>query len=76
VFPNPFYENVKISLQSPNYQLMNGKLQVFDIYGHVVHETLFSGSEYLFDGSALEAGVYIVKIKIKNQIYSTKIIHF
>lgn len=76
VFPNPFYENVKISLQSPNYQLVNGKLQVFDIYGHVVHETLFSGSEYLFDGSALEAGVYIVKIKIKNQIYSTKIIHF
>jgi len=76
LFPNPFYNNVKINLRNPNNQQLTGKLQIIDIYGHMVHETLFSGNEYLFDGSDLVAGIYIVKIEVKNKIYSTKMVHF
>jgi photosystem II stability/assembly factor-like uncharacterized protein len=76
VFPNPFYNNVKISLQNPNNQQLIGTLQILDIYGHMVHKTLFSGNEYVFDGSPLATGIYIVRLKLNNEIYSTKIIHF
>ncbi len=76
VSPNPFFGNVKIDLQNPNKQQLIGKLQILDIYGHIVHETLFSGNEYLYDGISLAAGIYVVTIKIKNKIYNTKIIHY
>jgi hypothetical protein len=73
--PNPFCGRIRIGLmQNADCKMQNAKLQIFDISGKQVHQSLVDGhSALVWDPQNQTTGTYIVKVKTQNAIYSEKI---
>ena len=59
VQPNPFHEMCLVRLDEI---IANGRFQVFDTMGRLVHAETFSGNQFQLSAVALENGMYTVRI--------------
>ena len=59
VQPNPFSEMCLVRLEE---SIANGRFQVFDPMGRLVHAETFNGNQFQLGASALENGIYTVRI--------------
>ena len=71
VWPNPFNEGFQVVLTRQESAL----LQLFNLQGQLVLETLVEGS-YNAENIALPAGVYLLKINQNNQVYTRKLVRY
>ena len=71
VYPNPA-QNI-VHFQSTE-ALENAVAEFVDMSGKVVYRTTFSGQETTFDISQLSKGVYILNVKVPNNVLNYKII--
>ncbi|WP_088654557.1 endo-1,4-beta-xylanase [Geofilum rhodophaeum] len=71
VWPNPFNEGFQVVLTRQEAAL----LQLFNLQGQLVLETLVEGS-YNAENIALPAGVYLLKIIQNNQVYTRKLVRY
>ncbi len=69
VFPNPFSEEVTLSIPA-NQQLISTKLLSAD--GTLI--TKITGDKTTFDWSAFSPGIYIIQIKTSKEIFEQKLI--
>jgi hypothetical protein len=83
--PNPFRAKAVISiimhsstsLRVTDSKVQNVKLEIFDLAGRIVRATCdppSADATYVWDAGNLPDGVYVVKVKIENQIVSGKIL--
>lgn len=71
IWPNPFNEGFQVVLTRQEAAL----LQLFNLQGQLVLETLVEGS-YNAQNIALPAGVYLLKINQNNQVYTRKLVRY
>jgi hypothetical protein len=71
IFPNPISDAITIISSQP---LINAKIQILELNGHLVYESLFEGLNGNHSVSTLNEGMYLFRI-IKNtqQIFNQKI---
>jgi hypothetical protein len=76
VFPNPFSTSVNIKCSVRNEKLGIGivKIAVYDIKGKLVYSQLpIPNSQLGWDSSNHPSGIYLVKVRVGNQILTKKI---
>jgi hypothetical protein len=82
VYPNPTSKNCRIMLYSKKTYSINVKIyniKIYNIKGQLV-QTVFTGNiergenEILFDTKELSNGIYFLKAKTDNQVFTKKII--
>jgi hypothetical protein len=83
VFPNPFNQITKIafSYQSrPGGTVSNADLHIFNVNGKIIKKLTADNRQLTagipWNASDLPAGIYIIKLKLKNRTLSRKIILF
>lgn len=72
VFPNPTDEILNISLINTSEGL--AQINILDLSGSLVKSFNFDSGSASLDVSRLEAGVYIVKIEIRGEVFVSKFI--
>ena len=72
LFPNPTANNLNLKFES---NLQNATAKIISITGQTVFEKQnLSGTEYNFDVSNLNSGMYIIQISDENKSYNSKFI--
>lgn len=69
IYPNPVMDYLQI--QTKNI-FFNAYIQLFDIYGKLIHEQSFTDEQSTVNMSNLASGVYLLKIKNNNKIIITQ----
>ncbi len=72
VIPNP--SSGKFSVSFANGQSTTGYLQVMDLIGNVIYQSLAQNSKADIDLSAQPKGIYFIKLQSGDKIYTDKII--
>ncbi len=62
IFPNPAIDYVEITLDNEAIQFTNMKVQIFDVFGREVSQSVLIDGNTKIDVSFLPSGVYFVKI--------------
>lgn len=60
LFPNPVTKNLNIHINHSNHTI--NKIEIYDIYGKLLHTAQASGAFVDLDVSDLAAGIYVVHI--------------
>lgn len=68
VYPNPTSNIVNVILPQ------NASLQIFDVSGKLIFETITSETTFTFDFSDFQSGVYFMNVISEGKIYTEKII--
>jgi hypothetical protein len=75
VYPNPTSDQLNVKLPMP----LNGApalLNLYGIKGNLVHQELFQGSSTIaLSALNLSPGIYLVKVRTENKVYTRKIIY-
>jgi photosystem II stability/assembly factor-like uncharacterized protein len=71
VFPNPFSEEINISLSSAGSE---NHITLFDISGKLIFSHQFTGNNYRMNASYLSKGVYFIKIISDNGVATMKLV--
>lgn len=70
LFPNPASDQLTIDLESAGISYF----QLYSVNGQLVHSSKSEGKVHQIDLSSLRPGIYIIKIKSRNSIRTSKII--
>ena len=67
VFANPFTNQFHINIVDP--KVSTYELSIFDISGKMIREPqiIHAGTDFVYDASALQKGVYLLKVTIDNK---------
>lgn len=65
VYPNPTNGMVNVQLTMNNEQLFGGEIQLLDMYGKMLNRWEMSGNDMQLDMSSYAAGVYMLKLRNK-----------
>ena len=68
IYPNPFKEKLTILMSEP------GKLELYDIKGRLVHQSIMEAGLNTFSTDDLKPGVFLLKIISKNVIHHYRIL--
>ena len=70
ISPNPTNGSVIITLPSNDH----GKLSVYNSQGQIIFENSFLNNGDLVNLSEYEAGLYIFKLSVNNQLFTNRIV--
>ena len=71
IFPNPFKEQLTLSLHEAQTETLN--LRLLDMQGRLLFQDNFSGSSYQIPRKHLPAGTYLLFVVGKKSIWSTQV---
>lgn len=72
VFPNPFYENLRININKCKSEIV--EIGIYDVVGKLVHRTISSDCEQVLHLSFLHEGFYLMKIRKGSSNYFQNLI--
>ncbi len=78
IWPNPFKEDINVSLTNIAAEMSECNLKIYNLLGHLVFEEkrVLAGRDGLkVNLSKLPVGAYLLQLQAGQQLYSSKIVH-
>ncbi|MGK0173797.1 MAG: hypothetical protein ACI9AT_000157 [Ulvibacter sp.] len=72
IFPVPATELITVSMG--NFEFEKGTIEIYSMFGQLVHNQLFTHKSSIIDISELSTGVYLLNVSTQNGFATTKIV--